>query len=96
MARYWIVVESSFFDCHNCQLLAFQVVEIARHARVLSEADKDMVGSHTAGAETWKPLIDESVCRLLAKSCQYGASGFSYDDQWRRHCDLASVCFVGD
>jgi hypothetical protein len=38
-----------------------------RHARVLSDADADMVGSHTAGAETWRPLIDESVSRLLGR-----------------------------
>lgn len=28
-----------------------------------------MVGSHTAGAETWKPLIEESVGKLLARQC---------------------------
>lgn len=39
-----------------------------QHAHVLSRRDNDMVGSHTAGAETWKPLIDESVGRLLARS----------------------------
>lgn len=36
-------------------------------AHVLDGDDQDMVGSHTAGAETWKPLIDESVCKLLAR-----------------------------
>jgi hypothetical protein len=38
-----------------------------RHAHVLSDDHPDMVGSHTAGAETWKPLIDESVSRLLGR-----------------------------
>ena len=38
-----------------------------RHAQVLSDTDPDMVGSHAAGAETWKPLIDESVSRLLGR-----------------------------
>ena len=28
-----------------------------------------MVGSHEAGAETWKPLIDESVARMLGRAC---------------------------
>ncbi len=39
-------------------------------AHVLDESDKDMVGSHTAGAETWKPLIDESVGKLLGRQMQ--------------------------
>lgn len=36
-------------------------------AHVLKETDRDMVGSHTAGAETWDPLIQESVGKLLAR-----------------------------
>jgi hypothetical protein len=91
MARYWIVVS-----------LLFSIATIAnvagcrnrQKARVLSEADKDMVGSHTAGAETWKPLIDESVCRLLAKSAstvhQASHTTISGDGTATR-----SVCFVG-
>lgn len=39
-------------------------------AHVLEHDDKDMVGSHTAGAETWKPLIDESVAKLLGRQTQ--------------------------
>lgn len=40
-----------------------------QHAHVLSSDDKDMVGSHTAGAETWKPLVEQSVGQLLARQC---------------------------
>ena len=36
-------------------------------AHVLNESDKDMVGSHTAGAETWEPLIQSSVGQLLSR-----------------------------
>ncbi|MCA9057387.1 MAG: penicillin-binding protein activator LpoB, partial [Planctomycetaceae bacterium] len=39
-----------------------------QHAHVLTAEDDDMVGSHTAGAETWKPLIDEAVARMMARS----------------------------
>ena len=39
-----------------------------QHAHVLSHSDKDMVGSHEAGAETWKPLIDEAVVKLMERS----------------------------
>ncbi len=38
-------------------------------AHVLKGDDQDMVGSHAAGAETWKPLIDESVGKLLSRQC---------------------------
>ena len=38
-------------------------------AHILKEDDQDMVGSHTAGAETWKPLIEQSVGQLLARQC---------------------------
>jgi hypothetical protein len=32
---------------------------------VLKDDKKDLVGSHAAGAETYKPLIDEALCKLL-------------------------------
>lgn len=40
-----------------------------QYARVLDNDDKDLVGSHSAGAETWKPLIGESVEKLLGRHC---------------------------
>ena len=39
-------------------------------ARVMKSGERDMVGSHTAGAETYKPLIQESVSKLLGRACQ--------------------------
>lgn len=38
-----------------------------QRAHVLQADEKDMVGSHTAGAETWEPLIDQSVGQLLGR-----------------------------
>ena len=38
-------------------------------ARVLNPHEQDMVGSHSAGASTWKPLVNESVSRLLGRHC---------------------------
>ena len=35
-------------------------------AHVLRGDQSDMVGSHEAGAETWKPLVAEATCKLLA------------------------------
>ncbi len=65
-----------------------------QRAHVLKGDDKDMVGSHTAGAETWKPLIDESVARLLSKSCAtiQQASHSTVDAQGQTS---RTVCFVG-
>lgn len=36
-------------------------------AQVLLPGEKSMVGSHTAGAETYKPLVEEAVGRLLGR-----------------------------
>jgi hypothetical protein len=38
-----------------------------QHAHVLSVDENDMVGNRTAGAETFKPLIDEAMGKLLAR-----------------------------
>ena len=62
-----------------------------QHARVLDQHDEDMVGSHVAGAETWKPLIDESVGRLLGRQFeeiqQASLSGLPTGKK--------RICFVG-
>ena len=53
--------------------LASSVVGVAvgcknhQYAHVLNESDRNMVGSHTAGAETWEPLIQTSVSQLLGR-----------------------------
>ena len=38
-----------------------------QYAHVLKGGEEDMVGSHTAGAETWEPLIQGSVGQLLGR-----------------------------
>lgn len=38
-----------------------------QYAHVLKDDQADMVGSHNAGAETFNPLIDEAVARLLTR-----------------------------
>ena len=38
-----------------------------QHAHVLAKTDEDMIGSHEAGAETWKPLINEAVAKMLGR-----------------------------
>jgi hypothetical protein len=38
-----------------------------QYAKVLKPGDQQMVGSHAAGAETFKPLVEEAVGSLLAR-----------------------------
>jgi len=63
-----------------------------QHARILSQTDEDMVGSHEAGAETWKPLIEESVAKLLARSFdRVETVSYTRPDG----IPVRTVCFVG-
>jgi len=39
----------------------------SQYARIIQPGQNQMVGSHAAGQETFKPLIDESVGKLLAR-----------------------------
>ncbi len=52
------------------------------------------VGSHAAGAETWEPLIEDAVTRLLGRSCEtiQQASHTTTSDG---RMLTRSVCFVG-
>lgn len=63
-----------------------------QYAHVLDNDDKDMVGSHEAGAETWKPLIDESVAKMLGRAC-CDVQTVSYTDE--SGSPVRKVCFVG-
>lgn len=63
-------------------------------AQVLKPGDSQMVGSHTAGGETFKPLVDESVSRLLGRHASQpvmmvGYQGGPPAPTQRR------VCFIG-
>jgi len=39
----------------------------AQYARVIKPGEKQMIGSHQAGQETFKPLVDEAVTKLVAR-----------------------------
>jgi hypothetical protein len=60
-------------------------------AQVMQPGEADMVGSHSAGSATYKPLIDQAVGRLLGRHSQ-GIQPASFNagspGQMR-------VCFVG-
>jgi len=56
---------------------------------VMSDTRKDLVGSHAAGAETYKPLIDEALGKLLGR--QYsGVEPAAVPPHAPRR-----ICFVG-
>ncbi|KLU04295.1 putative transmembrane protein [Rhodopirellula islandica] len=38
-----------------------------RYGHLLASDEKDMVGSHEAGAATWNPLVDEAVAKILGR-----------------------------
>ena len=51
---------------------------------VRNPGEADMVGSHTAGAETFKPLVEEAVSKLLARH--------DADRDAGRHAAAAAAC----
>jgi len=61
-----------------------------QHAKVLADNEADMVGSHAAGGETWKPLVQESVSKLLGRQ-------FSQVQLTAHEVPAARkrICFVG-
>jgi len=61
-----------------------------QHAKVLSATDEGMVGSHAAGTETWQPLIQESVSKLLGRQMtQITLTGHEVPHARKK------ICFVG-
>lgn len=77
LATAWLAAALS--GCRNVQ-----------HAKVLADNESDMVGSHAAGAETWKPLVGESVGRLLGRQVsQIQPVGHELPSARKR------ICFVG-
>src|SRR5262245_39586013 len=39
-------------------------------ARVIKSGEKEMIGSHQAGQETFRPLVDEAVTKLVSRHPQ--------------------------
>lgn len=62
-----------------------------QHATVRDPAKPDMIGSHAAGAETFKPLVEQAVGELLARHSApcVGPSGEVLPPTPKR------VCFIG-
>lgn len=60
-----------------------------QYAQVLRDDQHDMVGSHGAGAETFKPLIDEAVGKLLSRQAPCIQQASTPNPSPKR------ICFVG-
>ena len=76
-----------------------------QYGHLLATEDKDLVGSHAAGAATWNPLVEESVAKLLSR-CPPSIQPVTFEtvneiplNSDVVHTALASgaanVCFVG-
>lgn len=63
-----------------------------QYARVIKPGETEMVGSHHAGGETFKPLIDEAVARLLERNCQPVVAEAGYEEL---PPPRKRICFVG-
>lgn len=62
-------------------------------ARVVKPGEDEMVGSHAAGTETFKPLVDEAVAKLLA-NCHVTAQPVAYEGD-APSAAVHRICFVG-
>src|SRR5690606_27531485 len=79
------------------QLILFSPVALGcrgkQVAHVLRDQD-DMVGSHEAGAETWKPLVAEATCKLLVRQ-QEEIQQVSHQGSLPPADVRKRICFVG-
>ncbi|MEO1614381.1 MAG: penicillin-binding protein activator LpoB [Planctomycetota bacterium] len=67
-----------------------------QYAHILANNDKDLVGSHAAGAATWNPLVEESVAKLLSR-CPPDVRPVSYHMEGSQPIveGPSTICFAG-
>ena len=63
-------------------------------AHVVADNKQDMVGSHAAGAETFKPLVDGAVARLLSRQQHHQVKPVSAGEL-PAPPTAKRICFVG-
>lgn len=82
----WIglCVAASCLGCHGKQ-----------YARVIQPGEKQMVGSHQAGQETFKPLVEESVSKLLGRHSAHIAPAACDENGRPLAPPRATIFFVG-
>jgi hypothetical protein len=79
-------------SCASAAALAFGCRQ-KQFARVMKPGEDQMVGSHAAGGEVYKPLIDEAMAKLLG-NCSHGAQQVSYEGEVISP-GVRRICFVG-
>jgi hypothetical protein len=65
-----------------------------QYAHIMRADQADLVGSHTAGAATWNPLVDESVSKLLSRALPNSVVPAGFEPQ-SEACGPGTICFVG-
>lgn len=65
-----------------------------QYARVVKPGEREMVGSHQAGSETFAPLIDEAVAKLLARHSEPPMQMASYPGG-QMPPGPKKICFIG-
>lgn len=67
-----------------------------QYARVIQPGDAEMVGSHKAGGETFRPLVDQTVAALLARHEEMPNTQFTSSGGPEAVAPgKISICFVG-
>jgi hypothetical protein len=64
-------------------------------ARIVQPGDRLMMGSHQAGQETFRPLVNEAVAKLLARHCEDPVRQVSFDGVEAVPPPRKRICFVG-
>jgi hypothetical protein len=62
-----------------------------QYGHLITPHQEDLVGSHAAGSEVYKPLVDEAVARLLSSCEPLPATAVSFDQD----PGSCRICFVG-
>lgn len=93
-----LFLRSSVLGCGRLFLALGTVAGVSgcrgrQYGHVLNDQQADMVGSHAAGAETFNPLIDESVAKLLGR--QDTVFQPVSHNELPPPMELKSICFIG-
>lgn len=64
-------------------------------ARIVQPGDRQLMGSHQAGQETFRPLVNEAVAKLLARHCEDPVRQVSFEGVEDVPPPRTRICFVG-
>ncbi len=106
------MTRTRFWTTHLAAAASFSIAAIGtpgcagrQYGHILANNDKDLVGSHAAGAATWNPLVDEAVAKILGRcppaiqTVGFDGIGGPMQDNATIGSALATgpanVCFIG-